>query len=494
MIFVVTRGSSGWGLWVTRAIRFWWPTRQDVKAWRCGFWPASERVCAVLPGDTGGFAAAVTTGDRSGISRVALDALRQSNLAHLLAISGLHMGLLAGFVFGAVRLGIAAVPYLALRVPGHKWAAVAALVAAAGYLVLSGRNIATERAFIMVAVALLAVLSDRRALSLRAVATAALIVLVLRPEALLSPGFQMSVAATTALIAIFNWMRDAPLAQAPRMLRPFVGLFVSSAVAGAATAPVAAAHFNTLAQYGLVANLLSVPLMGLVVIPGAVLALLLVPFGLETLGLFAMGLALDWILQVAHVVSSWPRAVGHVPQPGPWCLPVLSLGLLWMTLWQGWLRVVGWVPAVSALVIWSQTTRPEVLVADTGGLVGVMTDAGRALSRDKGSGFVAGIWLENDGDGAGQPDAAQRWPDGQGRVRVLKAQGWELVHVAGKRAAASYDGCKAGQIIITPVQIDLQGDCEIFDPVKLRGTGSIAIYRGKLVTARAVSGTRLWHR
>lgn len=471
------------------------PARQSMAVWVLALrLAASERVRVVLPGDTGGFAAAVTTGDRSGISRGALDALQQSNLAHLLAISGLHMGLLAGFVFGAVRLGIAGVPYLALRVPGHKWAAVAALVAAAGYLVLSGRNIATERAFIMVALALLAVLNDRRALSLRAVATAALIVLTLRPEALLSPGFQMSFAATTALIAVFGWMRNAPLAQAPRMLRPFVGLVVSSAVAGAATAPVAAAHFNTLAQYGLVANLLSVPLMGLVVIPGAVLALLLAPFGLETLGLFAMGLALDWILQVAHVVSSWPHAVSHVPQPGPWCLPVLSLGLLWMTLWQGWLRVLGCVPTVLALVVWSQTTRPEVLIADTGGLVGVMTDAGRALSRDKGSGFVAGIWLENDGDGAGQPNAAQRWPDGQGRVRVLKAQGWELVHVTGKRAAASYDGCKAGQIIITPVQIDLQGDCEIFDPVKLRGTGSLAIYRGKLVTARAVSGTRLWHR
>lgn len=455
---------------------------------------ASDRVRAVLPGDTGGFAAAVTTGDRSGVSRAALDALRQSNLAHLLAISGLHMGLLAGFVFGAVRLAIAAVPYVALRVPGHKWAAVAALIAAAGYLVLSGRNIATERAFIMVAVALLAVLTDRRALSLRAVATAALIVLVLRPEALLGPGFQMSFAATTALVAVFGWMRDAPLAQVPRVVRPVVGLVVSSAVAGAATAPVAAAHFNTLAHYGLVANLLSVPLMGLVVIPGAVLALVLAPFGLETLGLLAMGLALDWILQVAHNVSSWPRAVGHVPQPGPWCLPVLGLGLLWMTLWQGWLRVLGGVPAALALVSWAQTVRPEVLIADTGGLVGVMTEAGRALSRDKGSGFVAGIWLENDGDGAGQPDAAERWPAGQGRVRVLQAQGWELVHLTGKRAAADYGGCRTGQIIITPVRMERQGGCEIFDPVKLRGTGSIAISDGKLVTARAVSGTRLWHR
>ncbi|MGV6847237.1 MAG: ComEC/Rec2 family competence protein, partial [Marinibacterium sp.] len=162
---------------------------------------ASRMLRDRLPGDTGGFAAAVTTGDRSGMTRDALDALRASNLAHLLAISGLHMGLLAGVVFAGLRLGLLLIPAFALRVPVRKIAAIGALAAAAAYLALSGGSIATERAFIMVAVALIALLVDRRALSLRAVAAAALIVLALRPEALLSPGFQMSFAATTALVA-----------------------------------------------------------------------------------------------------------------------------------------------------------------------------------------------------------------------------------------------------------------------------------------------------
>ena len=163
----------------------------------------SARVRDVLPGDTGGFAAAVTTGDRSGMSKGVLEDLRASNTAHLLAISGLHMGLLSGFVFAGLRLLFALIPMIALYWPARKMAAVGALMAASVYLALSGGNVATERAFIMVAVALCAILLNRRALSLRAVAIAALIVLTLRPEALMGPGFQMSFAATTALVAVF---------------------------------------------------------------------------------------------------------------------------------------------------------------------------------------------------------------------------------------------------------------------------------------------------
>ncbi len=202
----------------------------------------ADRVKDRLPGETGGFAAAIMAGDRSGIGQEALTALRVSNLAHLLAISGLHMALLTGFVFSALRLGFAAWPRVGLRVPAKKLSAVGALLVGAGYLALSGGNVATERAFIMVAVMLCAILVDRRALSLRAVAIAALIALALQPEALLGPGFQMSFAATTALVAVFNAFRDTEFTYVPRWLRPVIAVFMSSLVAGLATAPIAAAQ------------------------------------------------------------------------------------------------------------------------------------------------------------------------------------------------------------------------------------------------------------
>jgi len=454
----------------------------------------SERIRAVLGGDAGGFAAAVTTGDRSGVSQETLRALRVSNLAHLLAISGLHMGLLAGFVFGALRLGLAAIPQIALRWPVRKLAAVGALVAASAYLALSGGNVATERAFVMVAVALVAVLVDRRAFSLRAVAMAALIVLALRPEALMGPGFQMSFAATTALVAVFGALRNLDMTRIPSVLRPVLGVVISSAVAGAATAPVAAAHFNMLAHYGLPANLLSVPLMGLIVVPGAVLAACLAPLGLEGIGLWMMGVALNWILGVAHWVTSLDGAQGNVISPGAAVLPVLALGLLWVMLWQGRGRWVGLAPAMIAVWMWTGAERPGILVSDTGGLVGIMTEKGRALSKPRGNGFVAQIWLENDGDGADQAQAASRWPAPEGRVRRFEVGKTKVVHVIGKRAASSVTSCAPDQIVIASVAFAPDGGCDVYDVDRLRKTGSLAVNSGQIVYARDLAGDRMWNR
>ena len=159
------------------------------------------------------------TGDRSAMSQATIADLRATNLVHLLAISGLHMGLLTGFVFAVVRMGLALIPAFALRFATKKIAAVVALVIGAGYLALSGGNVATERAYIMVAVMLIAVLLDRRALTLRAVAMAATLVLILQPEALVGQGFQMSFAATTALVLVFGGMRYVDMSQLPKWVQ-----------------------------------------------------------------------------------------------------------------------------------------------------------------------------------------------------------------------------------------------------------------------------------
>ncbi len=447
---------------------------------------ASARIQQALLGDTGGFAAAITTGDRSAISRDALEALRASNLAHLLAISGLHMGLLSALVFAALRVLLALHPGVALRWPTKGIAAVGALIAAAGYLALSGGNVATQRAFIMVAVALAALIIGRRALSLRAVAVAAIIVLAWRPEALMGPGFQMSFAATTALVAVFGWLRNIERDFLPRWAKPIFATVVSSAVAGLATAPIAAAHFNAVAHYGLIANLMSVPLMGILVMPAAILSLVLAPLGLEWIGLWIMGLGLDWILSVAHFIAGLENARGYVMGPGPWVLPLLAMGFLIMILWRGRLRFAGPVMMMLAFVLWHGASRPDVLVSDTGTLVGRMTDAGRALSKAKGAGFVARNWLENDGTGRSQRAAAELWREGP------------IIHASGKRATARIVSCAAGQVVVTSAEADhLRGQpCLLFDPQTLKRTGSVALWAQedgwRIVTARDLAGDRLW--
>lgn len=458
-----------------------------IAKWRAGI---GARVRTVLPGDVGGFAVAVITGERSGIDRAALEALRVSNTAHLLAISGLHMGLLAGVVFTALRFGLALWPWLALRLPTRKIAAAGALAAAAMYLAMSGRNVATERAFVMVAVALIAVLVDRRAISLRAVAVAAMVVLLMRPESLLGPGFQMSFAATTALVAVFSALRDSSLPRMPLWAAPVAGVALSSAIAGAATAPVGAFHFNAMSQYGLIANLLSVPLMGLLVMPAAVLAAALAPLGLEAVGLWIMGQGLRWILFVAQEVASWDGARIPVPSADPVVLPMLALGGLVVVLWQGRARWSGLVPMAAALWLWTQADRPEVLIADSGALVGVMGPEGRVLSKPRGARFVAETWLENDGDPVAQADAHGRGTGGA--IWRMRWSGGELVHLTGKRAAQGFSECSAGQVIVAPVALGLRGDCAVFDPERLAATGAVALTKRGTETARARTGARLW--
>lgn len=449
----------------------------------------SEAVRATLPGEVGAFAAAITTGDRSSMGEDTLEDLRASNLAHLLAISGLHMGLLTAFVFSSLRLGLALVPGLALTRPIKSYAALGALAAAAFYLSLSGGNVATQRAFIMVAVMLFAVLVGRRALSLRSVAFAATIVLLLRPEALTEPGFQMSFSATLALVAVFRFIRDTRTRRLPKWAAPVMATVISSSVAGAATAPISAAHFNQVSQYGLIANLVAVPVMGTIVMPAAVLAALLAPLGMGWLGLAIMAPAIAWILHVADWVAGLENAVTLVPSPPTGVLVAIALGGLFAILWHGRLRMAGAVPMLAAFWVWYGVERPQILVAPSGGLIGVMGHEGRVLSKPRGDGFAASSWLENDGDPADQAMAAG---DAGGLLPAA------FVHVTGRGALEQVRAaCRPGRLVVVNQVLDAPPEgCLLLGPRELERTGSLAIDMdggaARIVTAREVSGERAW--
>lgn len=462
----------------------------------------SASVQAHLPGDRGGFAAAILTGDRSGIPQYRMEELRRSNLAHLLAISGLHMGLLTGFVFALLRLTMALVPPFALRAPTKKIAAVGALGAGGFYLLLSGGNVATERAYIMVAVMLVAVLFDRRAISLRSVALAATVILLLRPEALVQAGFQMSFAATIALVVVFRWLSGERewRRKFPRWIWPVMSLVICSVVAGLATAPISAASFNRLAEYGLIANLLAVPLMGALIMPAAVLAALLTPFGLEGWGLALMGPAIGWILGVSAYVSALDGAVVPVIQPAPLVMPLISLAALWVVIWEGAGRWAGLPVMALALVLWAGTQRPALLIAPEAEVVGLMQAGQRVLSRARAGSFAAESWLRADGDAAAQPEAqARSGYDARATAIHLQGSGFDVVHLAGKRAAENLTSlCLPGRIIVLTEPAQTTGPCEVITPRDLRTTGARAydMQSGvlRMRTVSQESGDRPWAR
>ena len=451
---------------------------------------------ARMPGQTGQVAAAITTGDRAGLSPEVTEALRASNLAHLLAISGLHMGLLVGFVFYAVRGGLALVPSLALRHPTRAWAAVAAFPFALAYLFLSGGSVATQRAFVMAAVMLGAVVLGRRAFSIRSVAIAALLILAWRPESLAGPGFQMSFAATAALVLAFGaisrsghgrWMRG--------WHGSATGLLLSSVVAGAATAPFAALHFNRVGQYGVLANMLAVPVMGMAVMPLLLIGLLLMPLGLDAPFLWVAGQGIDWILAVAFRVAALPGSVSDVPAPAWQVLPMLGLGMAAFGAARSWAaRAAGGAVLAVAAATWAASPRPDILVSDDGRLVGIAAPEGRWLSRDRGASFVAGAWLENDGDAAGQEAAAARPRPPAAEVGLVL----HLARTPGEVARAVAD-CAAdpGWLVVPEEPEAVPPGCRVIGPRMLRRTGALAMDvdgagRVVLTAARDVQGDRPW--
>ncbi|MEY3306423.1 MAG: hypothetical protein RLZZ413_461 [Pseudomonadota bacterium] len=459
----------------------------------------SGAVIARIPGQAGAFASGAVTGDRSAITQDTVERLRDSNLSHLLAISGMNMAFLTGFVFGLVRYGLALVPPVGLRINGKKVAALVALAVAAFYLALSGANVATERAFIMVAVMLVAVLADRRALTLRSVALAAILLLVLRPESLLAPGFQMSFAATTVLIAGFAALdREILRERVPRWAMPVFTLVLSSVLAGLATAPLAAAHFNRFTDYGLVANVLTVPAMGLFLMPGAVVAVLGLPVGLEGIGLWLMEIGARWILFIAGIVAGWDGAVTGIPTPGPLVLPLLAFGGLIAVLLRGQARGLAAVPLAAGLALWVGHARPDALISADGALVGLAGPEGRAMSSPTGAGFAAQSWLENDGDLTDQTTAAARPGfSGPKGARAFALGPVSALHLKGKGAAARLaDGCRTAQLVILSVPADQRPQgCRIIDSTDLAASGPQALWVLPDGTLRIVAtdrADRLW--
>ena len=447
----------------------------------------ADRLRDRMPGTAGAVAAALAVGDRSALGEDVTDTLRDANLAHLLAISGLHMGLAVGFVFWVARAVLAAVPGLALRHPIRSWAAVVALPAAMAYLALSGAGVATQRSFVMAVVALGAVIAGRRALSLRSLALAGAIVLILRPETLVGPGFQMSFAATGALIATFDALR-----RRGAVWRGWRGalaaLVVSSLVAGLATAPFAAAHFGRVPHYGLVANLLSVPVMGTVVMPSLVTALLLWPIGLEGLPLWIAGQGIEWILAVAETVAGWRGSVTALPAASPVVVPMIAAAMAVAVCLRGWGRLFALPLIAGAALHWAIAERPAVLVSGRGALVGVDGPEGRWLSHERGEGFAAENWLAHDGDAATQAEAANRTRPSTPPI--------EIQAVRGERATArAVETCAPSEWIVTDRTWDgpIPDGCNLWDAGRLRRTGAVAVHGdGRIVTASDMQCRRPW--
>lgn len=359
------------------------------------------RIRAVLPGDTGAFANAIITGERRALSAAAIDALRNAGLAHIIAISGLHMALAAGIFFSSLRLLLALSPRATEAMPVKKIAASAAIAAALFYLMISGMQVSARRAFIMLAIMLAAAVLDRPAISLRNVALAALVILAVTPSEVVGPGMQMSFAATLALIAGYGQWQKRPSEAPVRARGPLRWLWVAASgialtalIGGLSTTPFAIHHFSRVAGYGLLGNLLAMPVVGLVVMPAGLLSLLAMPLNLHAPFLIIMGWGLDWVLAASAWVDSLGGAFNTGLAPRGYLLLFL-MGFLPLVILRTRLRLIGVLPILLsfALLAWPRTASPPtLLVSGDDDLVAIVDGARLSLNTKRPPSFIFDQW------------------------------------------------------------------------------------------------------
>lgn len=379
----------------------------------------SNRLKSQMGAETGGIAAALIVGDRAAISKDRLETLRDAGLAHLLAISGLHMVLFTGTIFWLLRALLALNATVLLRWPVKKWAAGGALVGAVYYLLLSGATIATQRAFIMIMIMFLAIMLDRPAITLRNIAIAALIILIFKPVSLLSVSFQMSFAATTTLVAFYEGYRRIEILRFYPSFSPFMrgvymiviyvgGIALTTLIAGLATSPFAAYYFHRVAVYSLLTNVLALPIVGLIVMPAGLVALFLMPLGLDGYVLPIMGAGIDMVIMIAQWTSSLPNAVQITPAFSGYTMLFVVIGALWVCLWRTRLRLLGFAIMGLGAAVAPIFSLPHIYVAASAKNIAVRGADGMlvvAHSREK---YAVEKWLIRDGDETKPKDAARR--------------------------------------------------------------------------------------
>ncbi|MFW6076377.1 MAG: ComEC/Rec2 family competence protein, partial [Hyphomicrobiales bacterium] len=492
-----------------RSIDMGWSWRAGVEAVRGA---VRERVAAALPDDLAGFSAALIIGERSGIPEATRTALQISGLAHILAISGLHMSLMAGSVFWLLRAGLALVPGLALNYPIKKWAACGTLVAGFGYLMISGWGVATQRAYVMLAVMCLAVLLDRPAFTMRNLALAGIVVLLARPETVFTASFQMSFMAVMGLIAFYEavsaWRRETlrdlwPQSLAGRIAMSLglalLAMAATTIVASVFTSLPAAYHFNRVAPYSLLANLLALPIVTALVMPSAVIAVAAMPLGLEWLPLQVMGAGTGWVAGIAHWVADLPGAGFLVPGMPTSAALLIAAGATWLCLWHGRLRLAGLALVLAGLALAPFGSRPDILVERTGGNVAVRNADGLlvpvAARRKR---FAVENWLEEDGDLASMAEAAARpgWTCPADDACRMDIQGHRVAYLREGVDTATH--CRGVDILVT--DFPLRGACAHV-PVRIdrfdvwrHGAYAIFIRDGtiRVTTAADHRGLRPW--
>ncbi|SMH60170.1 ComEC/Rec2 family competence protein [Azospirillum agricola] len=466
----------------------------------------AERVAATISDPVeASVTAALLNGEQFAIPDATMDAFRNSGLAHLLSISGLHVGIAAGILFYVVRALLAAIPFIALRWPIKKIAALCGILSALAYTLLVGAPLPTVRSVLMTGLVMGAVLLDRDPLSMRLVAFAGIVTAAMDPEGMLGPSFQMSFAAVVALIAAFEgggplarWGRDA--GWFGRSALYVGGIVLTSVIATLATLPFSLFHFQQIAFYGVLSNMIAIPVTSFWVMPWSLIAYALFPFGLEAPAVIAMNWGDRVVIWTAEFFGGLPWASLTVPAMPAGGFAAVILGGLWLCVWTRRWRWWGLAAVAAGLATPALVERPDVLVSGDGRIAAVRAASGRLSLSVKSEGRTAETWLQRDG----VPEPDEPWPrTGAGAGGELTCDALGCLYRRGGRTVALLrlpdaldEDCGGADVVVAAFPARACRAPLVIDRWRLRRDGAHALYLEaggiRIESVRDQRGDRPW--
>jgi competence protein ComEC len=424
----------------------------------------TEHILASMPPRSGAIGAALVTGDQGHISEADAQAMRDSGLAHLLSISGLHVTAVVGFIFIAVSRLLSLSSWLALRIPIPVIAAATAALAALAYTLLTGAEVPTVRSFIAAVLILIALALGRDALTLRLVAFGALMVLIFWPEAISGPSFQLSFAAVATIVVMHDLpfirrlteRRDESLAR--KAARAVGSLILTGVAIELVLTPIALFHFHKAGLYGALANVVAIPMTTFIIMPLEALALVFDVIGLGQPFWWLAGQGIAAILALAHSVSGLPGAVTMMPTMPIWAFAAFVAGALIFGLLTTNVRYCGVPLCAIGIIAMVTAPRPDILVTGDGKhLALVSADGDVALLRGRAGDFVRGMIFEKAGSFA-EATPIEDWPGVQCTLDncVITVTGatrsWTLLATRTRTPIASMEmaaACKRVDIVVS---------------------------------------------
>jgi competence protein ComEC len=491
-------GASGFALGGVTVIAP--PKNAGVTVWLRGLRETiAAKILAVLPVSTGSVAVTLLTGFQQQMPSQERQNFIAAGLAHLLAVAGLHVGIVMGLFFTASRYLLTRHEATALRLPAKAVAAIIALAAGAAYAMLTGAHLPILRSLAMASLVTLAILSNRMAISLRGLSLAAICILVATPEAILGVSFQMSFSAVLALIAGHAAMRAwfQPL-HAHKAFGHFLALFVTSLIAGAASMPFAVFQFQEIQPYWIFANLLAVPLTALWVLPLGLLALALMPFGGAALALVPMGWGIGIIVWMTGAIAAWPGAMLHIKPMSGLAILLIAGGLTWLCVWRSAPRLLGLAAMLAGLLVYLAGQPPDLLISSDARLIALQVHPGGGPSvillfrQPKATSFIVSQWQAVWNGVKFSPADARQCNKGFCRPDSR----FSNIIVA---IAPPFIDCPAATLVVSPKP--LRGACGgegrvVVDRFTVWRDGAVAAWvtptSVRLTTDREVEGNRPW--